>query len=310
MIKKYSGVIALLISVICWGPAPVVSKIALTQIPEISFAFLSRTLAFIILFVLFFPKGYFKISKNDLKLFFFAGLTGAVLNVYFFLLGLQHTTAMNSQAIFTVAPVMTAILAHIFLNEKIKPIQMFAVFIGFLGAIVIALRDLFETGNFNPGNFTGNLLILLAAFSWVIYILVSKKLSKNYSPISITCYSFLVSSLIFAPFFIFDFIQSSTWISKVGIEGIFGIAYQAVFASVIAFSAYQIGLKLTSAFTAGVALYLNPVITTIVAAIVLKERISNPFIVGTILIITGSLIATQYATLKNHYHRIRKSKLI
>lgn len=311
MIKKYGGIIALLISVFCWGPAPVVSKIALTEVPQLSFAFLSRSLAFTILVVIFLNRGYFKVDKKDLKDLFLAGLTGAVLNVGLFLYGLQHTTAMNAQAIFTTAPIITAILAHFFLKERINFIQTIAVIVGFIGAVIIAMQDFFLTGKISSGSIVGNLLVFFAAFSWVLYILVSKKLSKKYSPTTITCYSFLFSSLIFAPLAFVETISNPTWIGNLGIAGIFGILYQSIFASVIAFLAYQTGLKLTSAFTAGVALYLNPVITVIVAGIALGEIITPVFLIGAVFIIAGSAIATQYETLKGHLaKRFRKTTKI
>lgn len=300
MIKKYGGIIALAIAVLCWGPAPVVSKLALAEIPELSFAFLSRSLAFTILVLVFLPKGYFKIERRDLPIFFLAGLTGAVLNVGFFLYGLQHTTAMNSQVIFTIAPIITAIFAHFLLRERIKLVQSFAIAIGFIGAIIISLQDFFETGSFNSGNMIGNFFVFLAAVSWVAYILISKKLSKKYSPITITCYSFMIASFVFAPLALFENRNGLVWISSLGVAGIFGIIYQAIFASVIAFLAYQTGLKLTSAFTAGVILYLNPIITVVVAYFFIGEKITPVFLIGTVFIIIGSLIATQYETLKYH----------
>ncbi len=310
MLKKYGGILALFISVLCWGPAPVISKIALAEIPQLSFAFSSRFLALLILAIIFLPKGHFKVDKKDFLWLFLAGVTGATLNVGFFLYGLKLTTAMSSQAIFTTAPIITAILAHFFLKERINRIQIFAVILGFLGAAVIATKDFFEKGSSQSGNLLGDMLIFLAAVSWVFYILLSKRLSKKYSPITITFYSFLVSSVIFAPLAVLENIHGNAWLNNLGSAGIFGILYQSIFSSVIAFSAYQTGIRLTSAFTAGVILYLNPVATTIFAVYILGEKISTAFIIGTLFIITGSLIATQYETLKNHVSKRLNRKTI
>lgn len=303
MAKKYQGILFLFISVLCWGPGPVVSKITLSEVPPLSFAFLSRFLALIILAVIFLPRGHFKIDKKDFWWFCLAGLTGSTLNVFFFLYGLNLTTAMSSQAIFTAAPIMTAILAHFILKERIKGIQIFAVILGFLGTVIIAMKDFFGPGSFHSGKLLGDLIILLAALSWVFYILISKKLSHKYSPITITAYSFLISSVIFAPLVLIENIYGGAWVSHLSFAGIFGIAYQGIFASIIAFLAYQTGLKLTSAFAAGVVLYLNPVLTTIIAVYALGEKISGSFIIGAVFIIIGSLVATQYETLKNHVRK-------
>lgn len=303
MSKKYLGILLLFAAALCWGPSPVVSKLALNEVPQLSFAFLGRILALAIVFILFFKKGYFRIDKKDLMLFVLAGLTGAVLNVAFFVYGIKLTRATDAQAIFTLAPAINAVFAYFILKEKIKVIQIFGVIIGLIGALLIAGADFFVTGSLRLGSMEGNFLIFMACISWVFYIIISKKLSKKYSPISITSYSFLVSAIVFLPFAFFENLKDSSWIGNLGFAGIFGIIYQGIFASVIAFLTYQTGLKLTNAFMAGVILYLNPVVTTIFAVPVLGEKITSPFIAGTVLIICGSLIATQYELVKGHIHR-------
>lgn len=303
MAKKYAGLLFLLGAVLCWGPAPVVSKLALAEVPQLSFAFLSRSLALLIICVLFLSKGYFKIDKKDLPQFILAGLLGAVFNVAFFLYGIKLTRASDAQAIFTVGPVINAVFAHFILKEKIKTVQMVGVLIGFVGALIIGGEDFFTTGTLHLGNMWGNLLILMASISWVGYIIVSKELSVKYSPISITSYSFLVASVAFLPLAVFENLNGMNWVSGLGFIGVFGVVYQGIFASVIAFLTYQTGLKMTSAFLAGVVLYLNPVITTMVAVPVLGEKISAAFVIGTAFIIAGSIIATQYNLVRYHVNR-------
>lgn len=300
MFKKYSGILALLVAVMCWGPAPVVTKLALEEIPSMQFAFITRGIAFVLLFIVFFPRGYFKISKKHLPLLVAAGLSGSFLNFALFLQGIKLTNAMDAQAIFTISPVITAIFAHYFLKERIKTVQILGVIVGFGGALLIASREYWETGSLVLGNMLGNGLILLAAVSWVGYILVSKKLSKkDYSPITITIYSFMVSFIAFAPFAAFDAIKSTEWVNSISAAGVIGLIYQGIFSSVFAFLFYQIGLRLTSAFAAGVILYLNPVLTSMYSIPILGERVSLPFVIGAILIIVGSFIATQYETVRS-----------
>ena len=300
MNKKQLGILLLLVSVLMWGPGPVITKLALKEVPQWSLAFLRAVISTAIVFILFYKKGYFKVEKKDLPLLYTAGALGSVFNLAFFFLGIQRTSAINAQTIFTVSPILTAVLAAILLKEKIKPVQFAGIIIGLAGAMVVALRDVFETGRFDNGSLLGNFLILMAAVSWVGYILISKKLSRRYSPITITSFSFLASLFAFTPLAIIENTQNLSWIGSLGFNGIFGILYQGVFSSVVAFLAYQAGLKLTNAFTAGVILYLNPIVTTLIAVPVLKEKITAPFLVGAMLIIIGSLIATQFEVIQNH----------
>lgn len=303
MNTKQLGILALLVAAFCWGPAPVFTKLALVEVPAFAFAFLGRIIALVILAIVFIPRGYLKIHKQDIPMMVAASITGSVLNVGFFIFGIQLTSAMDAQAIFSAGPIVNTALAYFFLKEKIKPIQTMGVLIGFTGAVVISTRTFFETGTLRTGDLLGNFLIFMASLSWVLYILISKKLSKTYRPQTITLYSFLISSAVFAPLAFYTNFNSTEWISELSMNGIFGLFYVGVFASVIAFLAYQTGIKLTSAFAAGVVLYIQPIITTVVAAAVLKEKITPPFVVGAILIIFGYLIATQYEMVKGHVSR-------
>src|SRR3989344_9567384 len=136
--KKQLGLIALLISVFAWGPAPVFTKLALTEFDAFSFAFAGRIIALALLAILFVPRGFLKIQIKDIPLIILAGLTGAVFNVGFFIFGIQMTGAMDAQAIFSSGPLLTAIFAHFILKEKISKLKSLGVVIGFFGAVVIA----------------------------------------------------------------------------------------------------------------------------------------------------------------------------
>ena len=300
MERKRFGILLLLAAVFLWGPAPVITKLALLEVPQFSLAFLRAVISTAIVFTLFYKKGYFKVEKRDLKKIIAAGLLGSVFNLSFFFLGIQRTSAISAQTIFTTNPLIIAVLAHVILKEKIGRIQFLGVFVGLLGATMVALRDIFENGNFQSGSLLGNFLILLAALSWVGYILLSKSLSHRYSPITITSFSFLVSLFAFTPLAVWENWEKFNWIANLGFNGIFGIVYQGIFASVLAFLAYQTGLKLTSAFASGVILYLNPVVTTLVAVPVLGEKITPVFLIGATLIIVGSAVATQFEVVKHH----------
>ncbi len=296
--QKQIGILALLATVLLWGPGPVVTKLALQEIPQFSLAFLGRLLALSCMIVIFLPRGFFRIEKKDALQFFFAGLLGQGLNLGFFFYAIQHTSAITAQSIMTLVPIATALAAFFFLNERITSLQIGGAFLGLAGAFLIIWGETSE--GWSNGSLLADIFLFFSMLSWVGYILISKRLSIRYSPVTITAYSILVGSALFLPFALFENIMGNAWISSVGFHGWFGLIYQGIFASLLAFLAYQAGLKLTSAFVAGMVLYLNPVATTLFAVPILNEKISMSFIVGTSLILAGSFIATQFETIKNH----------
>lgn len=301
--QKQLGLLLLLATVFLWGPGPVVTKLALEEVPQFSLAFLGRLLALVCMVFVAWKGKAFAIEKKDMGMFFLAGLFGQGLNLGLFFYAIQHTSAMTAQAIFALAPVATAIFAFIFLKERIAALQVAGTLIALGGALLITMETVLSGGSWNGGVFIGNIVMVFAMLSWVGYILISKKLLSKYSPVTITFYSFLVGFLVFSPFAIMENVRSVAWIGSIGFQGLFGVFYQGIFASVLAFLAYQTGLKLTSAFTAGLVLYLNPIATALVAVPVLGERLSTLFVVGTGLILSGSFIATQFERVKNHIRR-------
>lgn len=301
--KKELGILALLCAVFLWGPAPVLTKLALYEIPPFTLAFLRGVLALAIVFLIFFPRGYFTFHRKDIWKFLAAGFAGQGLNVGLFFYGIQTTSAITAQAIFTLAPIGTALFAYFFLKERITWIQIGGAALGFGGALLVAFHETFETGVWQTGTLQGNFLIFLAMLSWVAYILISKHLSRAYSPITITSFSFVVGAIWFFPLALGELLHDSSWMSGVHAGAWFSVIYLGVFASVIAFLAYQTGLQLTSAFTAGLVLYLNPILTTLVAVPVLGEKITSLFAVGALFIIVGSFTATQFETIKNHIRK-------
>ncbi|MDO8655119.1 MAG: DMT family transporter [bacterium] len=301
--QKQLGLLALFATVFLWGPGPVVTKLALEEVPQFSLAFLGRLLALVCMVFIARKGKAFVIEKKDVGMFFLAGLFGQGLNLGLFFYAIQHTSAMTAQAIFALAPVATALFAFAFLKERITTLQLVGTFIALGGALLITMETILLGGSWNGGAFIGNIVMVFAMLSWVAYILISKKLSVRYSPVTITLYSFLVGSLLFLPLALVENVRSMAWIDSIGFQGWFGVFYQGIFASVLAFLAYQTGLKLTSAFTAGLVLYLNPIATALVAVPVLGERLSTFFVVGTGLILFGSFIATQFERMKNHIRR-------
>ena len=295
MTSKNRGITLLLLAVLLWGPNPVITVVTLQQIPPLSLGFFRLAFAAVIAAVFFIPRGYLRIQRKDIPVFILIGLFGSSLNMAFFLFGLQHTTAMTAQAIFTATPVFTAIFAYLILKERIQLVQVIGVAIGLAGSLFIALRAFFETGNFEDGSLFGNGLIFVSLLMWVAYILISKNLSERYSPFTLTGFVFIFGGLSFIPLAVWENMQIGIdWVDAVTLGGVLGVVYQGAVASFIAFIAYQIGLQLTTAFAAGVVLYLGPVVTTAFAVPVLGETITWPFVIGVLLIISGSFVATQH----------------
>lgn len=298
MSKRSLGLLALLCTSFFWGFGPVITKIGLGEIPAFSFAFMRNILAFLILLPFLFGMKHHWISKSDIPRFIAVGIFGSGLNALFFMSGLSLTNASTSAAIFATVPLVNAIAASFILRETPSVVRILGVGVGFLGSLMITLGPSF-LGTAVTGNTIGNLLIFGAVLSWVTYIIVSKELLAKYSPLTLTAYLFLVSSIMLAPFAYYDFVTQPNWIMKVHWQGVAAICYGAIFAGILAYVFFQWGMKQTSAFTAGIFTYLQPPLAALFAIPVLGEKPTPILILGTVLILGGVFLATTYEMIQN-----------
>jgi len=87
-----------------------------------------------------------------------------------------------------------------------------------------------------------------------------------------------------------EFVKNPNWINQVTLSGFMGILYGIFFASLIAYWAWQKGLSLLPAGQAAFFFYLDPISGTILAIILLGEKLTPQLILGGILIAVAVLL--------------------
>lgn len=294
--------ISLLIASIIWGATAPIMKWTLLITPVFLLAFLRFFFASIIL-LLFKPKLH--IAKSDIPLVVIASLLGVTFNISFFFYGIKYSSAINAGIIGSSVPIITLVASFWFLKEKVSKGMIIGAGLGMFGILVIMLEPLFKSGL--SQNALGNLFHLVATFSWVGFEMISKKLFKTYSPLTITFYSFAIGALTFLPFCFSDLFNI---LPKVIFNSQFliGTVYGIIFSSTIAYYFWQWGLSKFDAARVGFFQYLNPVVTTIVAFFLLGEEITMFFITGAIFIFSGLFIAEKRHPLSVYHHKLKLPK--
>src|SRR3989304_6427883 len=270
---------------IIWGATAPIMKLTLTQVPVFSLAFIRMSLASLILAIFIFKK--LRIAKKDIVMFIWAAITGVSLNLTFFFIGLKLTQAINAAFLIASVPIMTILAAHLYLKEKLTLKLMLASIIALIGVVIIIGKPQGAVSSFQ---ILGNLLLLLATFFWVIHEILAKKLLKVYDGGVVAFYSMAIGAFTLAPLFLWELWQNNQWTSQVNLAGIIGILYGILFASLLAYWACQKGLSLLPAGQAAFFFYLDPISGTILAIILLGEKLTSQLIFGGILIAVAVLL--------------------
>ena len=137
----------------------------------------------------------------------------------------------------------------------------------------------------------GNVLILLTAVSWALYSVVGKRLLNKYSTRTLITYTTLIGTIFLIPFSLFELGNSGNF--SLNWFGWLNMLYLGGAASVYGYLAWYRALKKLPAVTVGSYLYFRPLLTGIIAAIVLHERVGMLIIIGGVLIIAGTYLSTK-----------------
>ena len=178
-------------------------------------AFFRCVFGLIPLIPFFIRQGFHPLRTKRFPLLMTRGLINIYCMLAFFysvsIVPLAEVTALSFSA-----PIFAVILAVFIFKEKVGIRRWSAIFIGFIGTVII-LRPGFQA--FSLGQF----LILSSAFAWAICMIIIKELGKTESSITITAYMSITMaplSLIAALFFwTWPTWEQLGWLAFIGILG-------------------------------------------------------------------------------------------
>jgi drug/metabolite transporter (DMT)-like permease len=261
--KNWRGHIALLAAYIIFGLNTPISKVVLAQ-GEVSalaltfYRFSGATLLFWLL-SLFTKKE--TIPLRDILLLFLASLFGIFINQMSFIVGLSATSPIDASVITTLAPIMTMILAAVFLKEPITWKKVIGVLIGATGALLLVFHG--NTVRLDIVGMEGNLLCILSCTSFALYLTLFKKLILRYRVVTLMKWMFLFATFCSLPFCLQDVIRINYSGLSIGIY--LRIAYVVVMATFLSYLFIPVGQKFLRPTVVSMYNYLQPLVSSLVA---------------------------------------------
>lgn len=237
---------------------------------------------------LFYPSE--KVMRRDWFRFIACAFFGMVLNMLAFFKGLSLSTPINSSVIITLSPVLLLVLSAIFLNEKITWLKSLGIFLGLCGALVLILFGIKEQPN-APNIPVGNLLFIVNATSYSLYLILVKPLVSKYSSITLMKFLFLFAFIINLPIGITEFAEV-TW-TDLPFSDIWRMAFVVICTTVMTYLLNIYALKQLRPSTIGAFIYLQPVIAVLFAVLVGADSITALRIGAAALIFLGVYLSTR-----------------
>ncbi len=279
--------IYLLLAVIFWGWSFVFTKILLDYVNPAELMGLRLLIGLPILLIILIVKQIkIKFQKSDYKAILAGGL---VITAHFLIqiTGLKYTSATNTGWIIAITPLVLAVLSFVVLKEKIGLKEILGIIVATFGIVILVSKG--NLLNLNWLNSIGDWLILLSAFTWSIYTVIIRDISRKYNPLAVTFCILIPATLILTTYMII----SSDWskFTSLPAEPLWALLALGVLCLAVAHWFWQEGVAKFGAAKAGFFLYLEPLSTTALAVPYLGEHFGIMTALGGMMVLGGVYLA-------------------
>jgi drug/metabolite transporter, DME family len=221
-------------------------------------------------------------SSRDLALCAALGLAMAAYQLCFFHAVTVIGVAAAALLAICSAPLLIAILAALFLGERLTPRVRLSLGMAVAGTalLVVGPRGLGEgAGHFG----LGTLLALGAGVSYAVYAVAAKGLLARVRPLAVSAVTFALAALFLAPALLLESTPAAAAIAA----GWPLFLYLGLGPTAIAYALFTAGLNRVPATAAGIVSLLEPLTATTLGLLVFGERLGVLGVTGAALLLAA-----------------------
>jgi drug/metabolite transporter (DMT)-like permease len=283
----------LLLAVLTWGGTYVVTKTGVEELPPMLFALLRFVVAALVLVPLAVLRGGMARLPRPTpwRTLVLMGLTGVGLYYTGFNLALTFTTASQGALVQSSIPAVTAIMAMVWLRERLSPQRIFGIVLAVAGVLLIVARTSPDVSARSPR--IGNLLMFGTVLVWGVYTILAKRVA-DVDVIAVTAVVAVVGTVILIPAALIEAVR--TPLPAISAASWLRVLYLGALASAVGYMLYGRALRDLDASLVGAFVNLAPVIGVVSGVVLLGEAIAPVAILGGVLVLLGVWLSSRQAT--------------
>jgi drug/metabolite transporter (DMT)-like permease len=279
------------IATLCWllsAGVYIAAKAVATEMPPWSLCFWRLVIAALILVPM--TRSHWSamsrlVRQRWLALLITGGL-GLAITQGLIYVGLNYTTAINAGLIIALMPIITMILARLFLNEPVGAWQFVGSTIAFIGmTIIVARGDMLALFRLNLN--AGELIVLGAAIALALYTVLLRRAKFQLPGLPLLVILLGAGIVTALPFYTWELLHDERTILNA--KGILALIYIAGPGGALMYYLFNLSVNALGASRAGTFLYLQTVFVAILAYFLLGERLLPYHLVGASFIFAGVL---------------------
>ena len=292
MNRLFYHLVAFLVVAI-WGVTFVYTKLLLIAGLTAAQIFVLRfVVAYLLLLAYSLTRKQFRLFSSvwqDELLMVALGITGGSLYFLTENSAMIYTTTTNTSLIVCLCPLIAALLIALFFRSmRLHGLQIVGMVMAAIGVIIVVLNGRFVL-RLSP---LGDALAFGACLCWALYSLLMIPASQRYDTTFITRKVFFYGLVSMIPYFlIYPDLPSPSVVLRPDVLA--NLLFLGCVASMLCFLAWNWVIKKLDAVIATNYVYFNPVTTVLFAWLILSERITIYFLIGTLLILTGMYLCNR-----------------
>jgi len=212
------------------------------------------------------------------------GILNVCVSMLLLQLAIYYGKASLCANIISMNPLFVSIFAAMLIGEPLTQVKSISLIIGIsgLGFIILGEPSLFS--NTSPNLTIGIILALLASFTFGLFTVLAKKSVHDYGNLTTNSVSFLTGGILLL---IFITIIGKPVFFVINITNIAYMCYLGFVITGLSYLLYFEGMKKIGASRASMYFFLKPALATLLAYIVLNEKMALWQITGIVLIMIG-----------------------
>ena len=225
----------------------------------------------------------FRIAVRDIPLFLGIGL-GSVLFFtvcYFKAIGMMPLSI--AAILLYTSPIWVTLMSVVFFREKLTLRRVLALLLAFGGCVLVSGLS---RGGLTP---TGLLVGLCAGIGYALYSILGTVALRRYEPLTVTAYSFIISS-VGSWFFCRPAEILSLASARSPLPFILLVLTLSVVTAAAPYLCYTLGLKHTPASKAAILATVEPMVATLLGVVVFREQLSLSSALGIVLILSAIVL--------------------
>ena len=294
--KFFIAAIYLVCATLFWAGNFIVGKTAsINEIPPISLNFYRWFIAWLILLPFTFRELIKKKNYilNNIGFFIVLGITAVTIFNSALFYSLKFTQVISGVLMISTVPVMIIFISSLLKIEKTNFFQIIGVGLSLTGVLFIITKadiGLLKNLDFNRGD----LIMIIAMFSWATYSALLKKKKYELSQISLLQVVISFGVIFLIPLYFIDMNMGNS--IKLEKPFFLTLTYVVLFPGLASFFFWIKGVALIGANRSGVFLHLMPIFGAVLAMIIFDEKFMFYHLLGAVFILMGIILSNRKST--------------